>query len=151
MKILLALAATCATLCAALPAQAQFAKPSDAIEYRQSAMTLIGTHFGRIGQMVQGRVPFDAKVAADNADLVVVLSKLPWQAFGTGTESGNDTKAKPAIWTEGDKFKADATDFQDKAEKLAVAAKGGDLAQVKTAFGEVGQSCKACHDSYRAK
>jgi cytochrome c556 len=151
MRRLITAAAVCAAMCAAIPAQAQFAKPADAIWYRQGAMTLIGAHFGRIGQMVQGRVPFDAKVAADNADVLLVLSKLPFTAFGPGTETGENTKAKPAIWTETDKFNKDATDFQDKVVKLNAAAKTGDLAQIKTAFGDVGQSCKACHDSYRAK
>jgi cytochrome c556 len=151
MRLLLALTTACAALTCALPAAAQFAKPADAIEYRQSTLSVLGTHFGRIGQMVQGRVPFDAKVAAENADIVAVMAKLPWQAFGPGTETGNDTKALPAVWTESDKFKAAADNLQDKAAKLQTAAKSGDLAAIRTAFGETGQSCKACHDNYRAK
>ncbi len=34
-------------------ASAQFAKPDDAVKYRKSVMTLIATHFKRMGAMVQ--------------------------------------------------------------------------------------------------
>ena len=40
--------------------------------------------FGRIGAMAQGRVPFDAKAAADNAAVVEAMSKLHWAAFTEG-------------------------------------------------------------------
>ena len=137
-------------LALSLPAAAQFAKPEDAIKYRQSGMSLIGTHFGRLGAMVNGRVPFDAKVAAENADVVAYVSKLPFAGFVEGTDKGN-TKAKAEIWTEGDKFKAGATKMQEEAARLSAAAKGGDPQQIKAAFGEAAKSCKACHDSYREK
>ena len=50
----LALAAVIATV--ALPASAQFAKPEDAIKYRQSALSVLGTHFGRLGAMANGKM-----------------------------------------------------------------------------------------------
>ena len=60
----LALAATvAAATLVSLPAVAQFAKPEDAIKYRQGALFVMGQHFGRIGAMANGRVPFDAKAA----------------------------------------------------------------------------------------
>lgn len=79
-----------------LPAQAQFAKPEDAIKYRKASFTVMAAHFGRLGAMANGRTPYDAKAAADNADVVAALSKLPWLAFGEGTDKG-DTRAKPEI------------------------------------------------------
>jgi len=81
-----------------LSAAAQFQKPEDAIKYRQSVMTVMGNHLGRIGAMAQGKAPFDAKAAADNAAVVVTMSKLPWVAFGEGTDKGMPTRAKPEIW-----------------------------------------------------
>ena len=111
----------------------------------------MGTHFGRIGAMANGRVPYDAKVAADNAELVATLSKLPWAGFMPGTESGGNTKAKPEIWTEQAKFKDNSDKFQAETAKLAVAAKTGNLDTLKTAFAATADSCKTCHDAYRAK
>ena len=139
--------AAAALLCA-LPASAQFQKPEDAIKYRKAAFTVMGTHFSRIGAMVNNRVPFDAKVAAENADLVAEMAKLPFAGFGPGTDKG-DTRAKPEIWTEMDKFRAGATKLQEESVKLAAAAKGGNADALKAAFGEAAKTCKACHDSYR--
>ena len=70
MKAFACIAITAALVAVATPASAQFAKPEDAIKYRQSALSVMGTHFGRLGAMANGRVPFDAKVAADNAEIV---------------------------------------------------------------------------------
>lgn len=137
--------AGCAT---ALPAVAQFAKPEDAIKYRQGAMQVMGAHFGRVGAMANGKVAFDPKTAAENAAVVEFMSKLPFAGFVEGTDKG-ETRAKPAIWAERDKFNAGAMKMQEEVAKLNVAAKSGDLDQIKSAFGAAGKACKACHDDYR--
>ncbi|MFO1212205.1 MAG: cytochrome c [Paenacidovorax caeni] len=142
----LALAAVAATLSA--PAAAQFAKAEEAIKYRQGALFVIGQHFGRLGAMAQGKIPFDAKAAQDNAEVVLNMSKLPWAGFGPGTEGG---KAKPAIWKEQAKYKEHADKFEAEAVKLAAAAKTGNLDNLKAAFGDAAGTCKACHDAYRNK
>ena len=143
-----AAALTALALTAALPAAAQFAKPEDAIKYRQSALTVMGTHFGRIGAMVSGKAPFDAAAAQQSAEIATVMSTLPWQGFGTGTEGG---KAKPEIWKENAKFKEYSEDMGKKMVALNAAAKTGNLDTIKTAFGATGGSCKTCHDAFRDK
>lgn len=148
MKKLILAAAAVAGLASALPAAAQFAKPEDAIKYRKAAFTLMNAHVGRIGAMVQGKAPFDAKAAAESAEIAAVMSQLPYAAFVAGTDKG-DTKAKPEIWTEDAKFRAAATKMQEEMVKLNAAAKTGNLDQVKAAFGPLAQACKACHDAYR--
>jgi cytochrome c556 len=135
-------------LVATLPAQAQFQKPEDAIKYRKSVFVVQGTHFGRIAAMAQGKVAFDAKAALANAEVVNVVAALPWAAFGEGTDKG-ETRAKAEIWAEPEKFKAAAQRLQDEATKLLVAAKSGNLDQIKVAAGDTGKACKACHDAYR--
>ena len=132
----------------ALPAAAQFAKPEDAIKYRKAAFTVMATHFGRVAGMANGKIPFDAKAAADNAEIASVMSKLPYAGFVPGSDKG-ETSAEPKIWTEMDKFNAAATKMQDEMAKLNVAAKGGNLDAIKVAVGATGKSCKACHDNYR--
>jgi cytochrome c556 len=147
-RLHLVLLGTVATL--SLPAAAQFQKPEDAIKYRQSAFTVMGNHFGRIAAMAQGRVPFDPKAAAENADIVLTMSKLPYQAFGEGTDKGLPQRAKPEVWKEQPKFKAAAEKMQGEVVKLDAAAKTGNLDAIKAAVGAVGGSCKACHDDFRA-
>ena len=138
------------TLSGLAGAQSMFSKPEDAIRYRQSALFVMGQHFGRVGAMVQGRVPFDAKTAADNIAIAESMSHLPWAAFTEGSDLG-DTKAKPEIWSDNAKFKAAADKMQGEMAKLAAAAKTGNLDAIKAAFGPTGASCKACHDNFRAK
>ena len=41
-------------------------------------------------------------------------------------------------------------DFTDKSAALAVAAKSNNLDTIKPAFGAAAQTCKACHDKYKA-
>ena len=148
MKMLASFALAVAAIGLSAPAAAQFQKPEDAVKYRKAAFTVMGAHFGRIGAMASGKVPFDAKVAADNAAIVETMSKLPYAGFVPGTDKG-DTRALPAIWTEQVKFNAAAEKMQGEVSKLAAAAKTGNLDAVKTAFGAAGQSCKACHDDFR--
>jgi cytochrome c556 len=132
----------------ALPAAAQFAKPEDAIKYRKAGMTLMAAHFGRVAGMANGKIPFDAKLAADNAETATMLSKLPFAGFVDGSDKG-ETKAEPKIWAEMDKFKTASLKMQEEMAKLNVVAKGGNIDAIKAAVGETGKSCKACHDNYR--
>jgi cytochrome c556 len=148
MKRLSLAALAVAAIATALPAAAQFAKPEDAIKYRKAAMTIMGAHVGRVGAMASGRAPFDAAAAQSNADIATMMSKLPFAAFGPGTDIG-DTRAKPNVWSDNAKFTAAATKMQEEMAKLNVAAKSGNLDTMKAAFGPVGQACKACHDDFR--
>ena len=136
---------------ASLPAAAQFQKPEDAIKYRQSALTVMNTHFGRVAAMAAGRIPYDAKAAADNAAIAVTMSRLPYVAFGEGTEKGLPNRAKPEVWSQSAKFKELAEKMQGEMVKLDAAAKTGSLDALKPAVGAVGAACKACHDDYRAE
>lgn len=142
------LAAAAVTLMA--PASAQFAKPEDAVKYRKSALFVMQQNFARVGAMAAGKAPFDAKVAAESAAIAESMSKLPWAAFGEGTDKG-DTKAKPEIWKESAKFKEYADKMQGEMSKLAAAAKTGNLDSIKVAVSATGDSCKTCHDAYRNK
>lgn len=137
-------------LATALPAAAQFKNAEAAITYRQSVMQVQNHHLGRIFAMANGRMPFDAKVAAEDAALLDTIDKLPFVAFIDGSDMG-DTKAKPEIWKQRAKFDAAALKMQEDVAKLNAAAKTGSLDAIKAAAGAVGQSCKACHDDYQAK
>lgn len=132
-----------------LPAAAQFQKPEDAVKYRQSAMFVMANHFGRIGAMVNGRVPYDAAVAAQNADVVASMASLPFVGFVEGTAGTTKGSAKADIWTKRADFDAGAKKMQEEVAKLVAAAKTNNLDNLKTAFGGVGQTCKSCHDNYR--
>ena len=131
-------------------ASAQFAKPEDAVKYRKAAFSVTAAHFGRMGAMASGKAPFDAKVAADNAEIVANMAKLPWHAFGEGTDTA-DSKAKPEVWKQGTKFKEAADKLQAESVKLVAATKTGKEDAFKAAFSATAGTCKSCHDDFKNK
>jgi cytochrome c556 len=150
MKKLLLSLITLGAVTISFSASAQFAKPEDAIKYRKSALTVMGAHTARLGAMANGKVPFDAKSAVENAEIVADMAKLPWAAFGEGTDAG-DTKAKPEVWKQSAKFKEAADKLQAETVKLLAASKTGKEDAFKTAFSATAGACKSCHDDFRAK
>ena len=136
-------------LAPALPAAAQFQRPDDAVKYRKAAFQVMATHFGRIGAMANGRVPFNGPAAAANADVVAFVANLPFAGFVEGT-SGTEKGAPLAkVWTERAQFDAAAKKMQEETAKLAAAAKANNLDQLKAAFGAAAGTCKSCHDDFR--
>jgi len=132
------------------PAYAQFNKPEDAIRYRQSAFVVMGNHMGRINAQLKSGSP-NVEVIQKSAAITEVMSKLPYEAFIPGSETGGNppTRAKPEVFKDTDKIKSLAEKMQGEMAKLNVAAKSGDINAIRAQFGEVGKACKACHDDYR--
>jgi cytochrome c556 len=58
--------------------------------------------------------------------------------------------AKPAIWTNWDKFLAARKNAAGKVDVLLAAIKSGDKAQIQTAFADLGKNgCGGCHETFR--
>jgi cytochrome c556 len=141
-----------------LAAAAQL-KPEEAIRARQSIMRVMGLNFGPIGKMASGDVPMDKAVFQANAARIeAVWSMNPAQYFVPGTDKpvagakiASFTDAKPEIWAQPEKFKAAAERATQRVASLAQAARSGDEKAMRSAAGELAQSCKACHDDFRAK
>src|SRR5262249_45287126 len=87
-------------------------------------------------------------------DLAMAVKMIP-AAFPKDTgmqQFPGKSGAKPAIWTEWDKFSAAAKAAEGKAEALNTALKGSDKAAIQAAFGEVGKNgCGAWHSPFREK
>lgn len=132
----------------ATPAAAQFAKAEDAIDYRQSAFTVMANHMGRLSAMAKGEKPFDAASAKASAQLIQTMSKLPWEAFTPGSDGGfSNVKGDP--WKNADDFKSLQEKLMAETAKLPDAA--GSLDGLRKQLGATGSACKACHDKYRAQ
>ncbi|GAA4019712.1 hypothetical protein GCM10022280_19670 [Sphingomonas swuensis] len=108
-----------------------------------------------------GRANRMAKQAIDKKDLAAtrtaanqigaLAAQAPtWFPIGSGPEGGK-TYAKAAIWQNRADFDARMRNFGVAARAFQAAAAGGDLAAIRTAHGRLGQTCSACHESYRGK
>lgn len=125
-------------------------KPETLVDQRVAAMRLQGKYFGPLVGMAQGRVPYDANVAARNAGYLEVLSKMPWDGFEPSTKDLK-TRALPEVYSEPAKFKAAQDTFNAEVGKLVAATKAGNEANVKAAIMDVNKACNGCHDNFRAK
>jgi cytochrome c556 len=132
-------------------ALAGFAKPEDAIRYRQAVMTVIGQHFGRIAAVVKEQAPYKKDEVEHNTAVLQTMAGLPWEAVMVPGSDQGDTTLNALAMKDKDKFMAVAQQFESAVQKLTETAKSGDLMAVKSQFGEVAQSCKACHSAYRKK
>ncbi len=132
------------------PVVAQNKQAEQAIKYRQAVYTVIGTNFGTAAAMATGKMPYDAKAFQTRVDRTAYMAVLAGETFGPGTDAGAPTKAKKEIWSNQAEFQKLMKDMQEKTAALAVAAKSNDLEKIKPAFGAAGQSCKACHDKFKA-
>ncbi len=152
MKTLLKISVFCVLVAVALGgAYAQFAKPEDAIRYRKSVMFLIAQHFGRMGAMVNEKMPYNKEVFARNALLVRTLASLPWEAAMVPGSDKGDTTLKSSIFAQQTEFNAVAKAFETETSKLVGTAQSDDFNAIKAQFGEVAKSCKACHSQFRTK
>lgn len=119
----------------------------DAVDYRQSLMTLIGWNFGVLGDMVKEKTPFDAAEFIDRADRVAAMSAQMADGFPKDSMRA-ESYAKPDIWANWDDFQAKSKDFTTQAKLLADIAKANDPAKDKEQYKKVVSTCKACHDKY---
>lgn len=141
----------------ALTAFAANAGPiEDQIKFRQSAYSFIGWNVGKIkAQIVDKPETFNKEevIAAANAIAAAANSGLG-ALYGPGTDQGEGwrkTRLKPEFFDKPDEVKKVATDFNREANEFAKVAETGDPVQIKAKFGKLNQSCKACHDSFRAR
>lgn len=130
-------------------AYAGFARPEDAIRYRKAVMTVIGQHFGQLAAVVKGQAPYDKKAVEHNAVVIRTMAELSWDAVMFPGSDRGDTTLKASAMQEKDRFMKVAGQFEKAVQKMAETASSGDLQAVKTQFGAVAGTCKACHSAYR--
>jgi len=120
-----------------------------AAETRQGLLKVVGSYFGPIYAMVREQIPYDGELVKANAEKIAMLLPMIPDVFRANTSAYDlDTESLDEIWDNIDDFNAKASASAEKAAALAAAADQGQGAAMK-AFGEMGGSCKACHDNYR--
>lgn len=134
-------------------AVAQEIEPADAIDYRQSAFSVMAWHFGPMGKMAQGKIDYNAEEFASRAQTVNAVAGLPWEGFIEGSymghEHGADTDALAKIADNQEDFQERKNTFMGNTATLAEVAQEGDFDASRRAFAAVANSCKGCHDNYR--
>ena len=117
-------------------------------EARTTAFKKMMPNFSEMGKMVKGETAYDVEKFKTAAAAFAIESEEPFKHF-TSDGEGQDGDALPNIWTEQSKFQAEQDKFRAAVTELNSKAQGGNLAEIKVAYGAVGASCKSCHDSFR--
>jgi cytochrome c556 len=119
---------------------------------RQDLMKQQGKDMKAVKDYIDGKGELGPAQSAA-ADLTQTMAKIPAEfPKDTGMEQFPKSGAKPAIWTEWDKFLAAQKTAAAKAEALNAAFKGGDKAAITAAFGDLGKNgCGGCHEPFREK
>ena len=122
----------------------------DFLKARHDHYHELGDAFKKVRDGVRASSPdVDSLKGAAQTISDASANQAKWFPAGSGPEAGK-TRALPEIWAKPDDFLAAQKVFSDAAPKLLAAANASDVAGVKAAFGEVGKSCKNCHDAFRA-
>lgn len=123
----------------------------DMVKFRQSGFTFMSWNMGKIKANLEGNYDAAQVSAAANAIASIAGSGMG-ALYGAGTDKSigdQKTRVKPELFQNMPEVGKLAGDFNTATANLAKVAATGDAAAVKVAFGDVGKSCKACHDKFR--
>ena len=148
--IAVAALATGFLLAGAVQAQGTPSKAEQTLKYRKSLYQVLAYNFGPMGAMAQGKAPYDATEFAKRAERVAMISPLLSEGFSADTKGLPHSDLKPEMWANRADFDAKMNDLVDRSATLATVAKSGDFAKSKAAFFDAANTCKACHDKYKA-
>lgn len=146
--------AVAAALLASTAVQAQM-KLEEMVETRQAGYQFMSWNMGKIkAQVVDGKEPYDQVKVAAAANAIAAIANSGMGSLyspDTTTEQlGKATRLKPEFFQNLDEAGQIGRNFTAAANQLAKVAAEGDQADIKKAFGDVGGSCKSCHDKFRA-
>ena len=106
---------------------------------------------GPLGGMAKGAIPYDQDVMQTNALRMKQLAEMLPDYLATDTRKFDvNTEAKDSIWENFSDVEKKAMALKDAALNLEQIAQAGDESAYREAIGNVGSTCKGCHDDYKA-
>jgi cytochrome c556 len=105
-----------------------------------------------LGGMLRGRVAFKEQAFVDGAAELDQLTRKPWQHFPQVREEGGETRAKDEVWQRQARFQELALAMEASTAALVAATQAQPLTPESLAapMQRVEDSCKACHEEFRA-
>lgn len=117
-------------------------------EARVTAFKSMMPSFSTMGKMVKGEESYDVEKFKEAAATFATDSQKPFEHFTQDGENQNGN-ALPSVWAEPEKFKTAEVNFHEAVTKLSESAQTGNFEDIKVSYGNVGATCKACHDSFK--
>jgi cytochrome c556 len=139
-----------------MTAQAEVVSPEDQIKLRKAGYSYMSWNMGKIkAQVIDQSVAYDqGQILAAARTLDAIANSGMGALYGPGTDrqvGAQQTRVKPEMFDNFPDVAQLSAGLTAATGKLVDAAEADDRAALRTAFAEVGQSCKACHDKYRQR
>ncbi len=115
---------------------------------RQSLMEGVREAAKPLGGMLRGKVDYNPVVVMESLQTWQAAAQQFGELFPEGTETGEETEAAPAIWSDREGFDAALAGWL-AATNAAIEAAPQTLDEAKPVIGKAFGSCKKCHDDYR--
>lgn len=128
-------------------------KPEEMIKFRKAGYSFMSWNMGKIKNNLEGTFNKDEVQKAADAIATVANSGMG-ALFAPGTDKTHGdqkTRVKSEFFAEPEKVREVAMNFNREANELARVAASGDAGAIGIQYKKLGDSCKACHDRYRAK
>lgn len=105
-----------------------------------------------LGGMLRGRVAFKDEAFVAGAAELDQLTRKPWQHFPQVREEGGESRAKDEVWQRQARFQELARAMEASTAALVSATQAQPLTPELLAapMQRVEDSCKACHEEFRA-
>jgi len=120
------------------------------VKERMDGMKALQGAMKSVGQMIRGQAAYDSAAVMEAADRMQAHSGQAMTALFPENSLASPSEATGAIWQNWSDFEIKAGALEAAAGTLKLAA-SADRGAVRAAFGQVAQTCKACHEKYREK
>jgi len=127
-----------------------------AVKARQGLMQIYAFNMSIVGGMAKGAIEYNAQSASAAAENLLALASMKngamWPA-GSGNDNlelADKTRALPEIWTTYPEIGQKGADMISALEEFVTVA-GSGLDGLRGGLKAVGDSCKGCHQDFRAE
>ena len=116
-------------------------------EERKKANKTMMPEYSSMGKMVKGDETYNVDQFKAAAATFSENARKPFDHFASDPQGNGDSL--PSVWEKPAEFNAERDKFLAAVDDLNAKAQAGNLEEIKVAYGNVGASCKSCHDAFR--
>ncbi len=121
------------------------------IKIRMDEMKQLGEHMKGLAEMAKGDTPIDAaKISTAAAEMGRIANNIP-ELFPPNSLE-HPSEATATIWSQWPDFKIEAASLSVLSSQLAADAETlATPEELQAKLGQLGETCKSCHETFRLK
>ncbi len=117
------------------------------VDHRQGVMRAVSGHMAASAAILLDGAPFEDRISLHGTALAGLLTDIP-DLFPEGS-AHDESDARPEIWEDFGTFTDRGQETMERAAAFGEGTQGGNQAEMTQAFIALGDSCGACHESFR--